>query len=413
MNHYAEDRKILRDLAAEYREIAVSARQKELREEWRQHNSLKKTRPLIVCSWDEGSNVLLTMLEHELRCKTPELRIHERNLRNSIFHSKMEDDWLYEPFVVVDAVKQTPPAGDWGYEPERTRDGQAFVTAPFVLEMEDIKKLVRIDHVIDEAATERKKAFYEDIFGGVLDVCINRRPFYARFGVSDLSTTLAEILGFENMMIAMLEEPELVHAVQEFQRDAVLEQFRQANANGDFTPVGGWWESEGPGYCDDIEDPTAAPVKRTSQELWGFFASQEFTLISPAMFEEFMLAYQMPIMQQYKHVTYGCCEDLTGKIDCLRKIPNLRRIGIAPLANVASCAEQIGRDYVFALRPNPAMVCANGDRSLMRKQLAESLSAARGTCLDVMLKDVSTVQGEPERLFDWVKITRELAEKLC
>jgi hypothetical protein len=205
-----------------------------------------------------------------------------------------------------------------------------------------------------------------------------------------MSTSVAEILGFENMMIAMCEEPELVHAVMKFLQNAVLSQIRQGNERGDFTPIGGWWESEGTAYCEELADPGSMSGTGTTKELWGFFAAQEFTLISPAMFDEFMLSYQMPIMENYGLVSYGCCENLTGKIDNLRKIPNLRRIGITPTADVASCAEQIQRDYVFALRPNPAMVCVNFDRAAVVREMTDCMEAARGTCFDVMLKDVST-----------------------
>ncbi|GAI58840.1 unnamed protein product [marine sediment metagenome] len=48
-------------------------------------------------------------------------------------------------------------------------------------------------------------------------------------------------------------------------------------------------------------------------------------------------------------VAYGCCEDLTYKVDMLRQIPNLRRIAVPPFADAAKCAEQIGRDYVFGI----------------------------------------------------------------
>lgn len=409
MNHLTEDKKILQDLAVQYKEIALSKRQQQLREEWRRHNSLKPGRPLIVCSWDEGSNVALALLRDQLRCQSPMLRQQELFLRNSIYHSTMGDDWTYDPFLVIDAVKKLPPAGDWGYAPVRTKMEQAFITEPIVQNTEDIEKLICIDHHIDEAKTKELQLFYEEIFDGTLDICINRRPFYAHFGISDLSTSLAEILGYENMMIAMLEEPELVHAVLHFMQTAVLTQIHQGNKAGDFTPRGGWWECEGTPYCEELKDPSCQTQKCTSKEIWGFFASQEFTVISPDMFEEFMLQYQLPIMENYGLVSYGCCENLTGKIDNLRKIPNLRRIGITPTANVASCAEQIQRDYVFALRPNPAMVCADFNRQSVYKQMKNCMEAARGTCFDVMLKDISTVQGDPNRLFEWVKITQDIA----
>ena len=48
-----------------------------------------------------------------------------------------------------------------------------------------------------------------------------------------------------------------------------------------------------------------------------------------------MLQYQIPLMAPFGLAAYGCCEDLTPKIDLLRQIPNLRRIAVSPMADVA------------------------------------------------------------------------------
>ena len=103
---------------------------------------------------------------------------------------------------------------------------------------------------------------------------------------------------------------------------------------------------------------TADPVNR--DQLWVFVASQETTAVGPRQFDEFMLQYQIPIMAPFGLVAYGCCEDLTRKIDVLRQIPNLRRIAVSPMADVAQCAEQIGQDYVFSYRPSPTDMVGYG-----------------------------------------------------
>ena len=124
-----------------------------------------------------------------------------------------------------------------------------------------------------------------------------------------------------------------------------------------------------------------------------------------------MLRYQMPIMARFGLISYGCCEQLTDKIGELKKIPNLRRIGVAPVADVRKCAEQIGRDYVLSWKPNPAMVCVGFDANYVRSAIRQGLQDSRGCNVDVMLKDISTVQGHPERLKEWTQIAREEAER--
>jgi len=112
-------------------------------------------------------------------------------------------------------------------------------------------------------------------------------------------------------------------------------------------------------------------------------------------------------------VAYGCCEDLTAKIKILRQIPNLRRIAVSPFANVARCAEQIGKDYVLSYRPSPVDMVAYGFSSeQVRGVLRRDLAACRGCHVDITLKDVETVQHDPTRIPQWVRIAREEIERL-
>jgi hypothetical protein len=84
---------------------------------------------------------------------------------------------------------------------------------------------------------------------------------------------------------------------------------------------------------------------------------------------------------------------------------------VAPAADVARCAEQIGTDYVISYRPNPAeMVCCGFDEDHIRHVLRRDLDACRGLCVDITLKDINTVEGRPERLAAWVRVAREVAD---
>jgi hypothetical protein len=127
------------------------------------------------------------------------------------------------------------------------------------------------------------------------------------------------------------------------------------------------------------------------------------------MFDEFMLQYQIPIVEKFGLAAYGCCEDLTHKIDVLRQIPNLRRIAVSPFANVERCAEQIGTEYVLSYRPSPAdMVSYGFDPDRIRRILRHDLTACKGCHVDITLKDVETVQYDPERVRRWVEIARQV-----
>jgi hypothetical protein len=138
------------------------------------------------------------------------------------------------------------------------------------------------------------------------------------------------------------------------------------------------------------------------------------TLVSPEMHWEFMLAYQAPIMEPFGLSAYGCCEDLTHKIDILRRIRNLRRIAITPRADVQRSCEQVGGDYVCSWRPNPAdVMCCGFDADHVESLIRAGFDAARanGSIIDVTLKDSQTVENDPDRPRRCVEIIRRLAEE--
>jgi hypothetical protein len=255
-----------------------------------------------------------------------------------------------------------------------------------------------------------KFAFLQDAFDDTIDINVYRKPLYYGLGGGDLSTSLAELLGLENMMLYMYDNPELIHELAGFLRDAVLSQYEKAEDCGDWAPTGSWWENQGMPFHKDIPDAKLNGRGFKTNQLWCHMAAQEFTLISSEMHEEFLLNYQMPIMERFGLVSNGCCENLTRKIDLLRKIPNLNRIGVTPTADVAKCAEQIKRDYVFSWRPNPVMVSAYYDPDFIYKEIKKGLDESKGCIVDITLKDISTVQGDPNRMREWVRITRQLTE---
>ena len=109
----------------------------------------------------------------------------------------------------------------------------------------------------------------------------------------------------------------------------------------------------------------------------------------------------------------SCWEPLDDKIDILKKIPNLRKIGCSPWANVETCAEQIGKDYVLSRKPNPAHVAISTDTEVIRKEIEETVKACiKHSCpYDYVLKDISTVSHKPENLIVWAQTVSDVLDK--
>jgi len=402
------DIQVLRELAREYRELFHKEVQDERRDLWRRHNSLKRTRPLIYARWGAAAPEIIYP---HLVCEDPFYRGHEIFLRQMIFQDQIGDDYILEPWITQRASYVTPPDGPWGPKVETTpltMEGGSFKVNSPIKELADISKLAKPQHKINEEETERNVSRLRDAVGDIIEVNVDRGPLYTMWH-GDISTDLAYLRGLEQVMWDMHDNPKWLHEVLAFMRDGILETHEQAERAGDWRLAN--HQNQAMAYAEELRDPCAnsGPVKRA--ELWVFAAAQELTLVSPEMHDEFMLRYQIPIMEKFGLAAYGCCEDLTHKIDIVRKIPNLRRIGVTPRADVVASADQIGEDYVFSWRPNPAeMVCCGFDADHVRKVVGNAMEAAKGCHVDITLKDVQTVENEPDRLRKWVEVVREISD---
>ena len=301
----------------------------------------------------------------------------------------------------------------WGLPVVRNYTGDPGGACKFdypIKQLSDADKMMVPRHGIDEAATALRVKRLSDAIGDIITVNVDRGPAY-RMWTADLSTDLGALRGIEHIMEDMYDNPEWLHGVLKFMSDGVLKTNEEAERAGDWGLCA--HQNQAMPYAEELKDPAPNVNGVRQNELWGYMAAQELTAISPAMHEEFMLRYQMPIMQRFGLVAYGCCEDITRKIQMLRQIPNLRRIAVAPFADAARCAEQIRDDYVLSYRPSPADMVSYGlapDR--VRAILRRDLSACRECHVDITLKDVETVGHDVHRVRNWVAIARSVVDEI-
>ncbi len=408
------DIRVLRDLVQRYADVAALPVQDERRALWREHHSLRPTRPLIMATfgmWNVWCREVFG--NQQMQCQDPFYREHERGLRMHLFAHDIGDDVIQEPWLTQRAAVRYGWDDMWGLPIKRVPssvEGGAWGFDAVLREWSDVDRLVAPRHVVDEAATDRAVAKLHEAVGDLLPINVDRSPICKGFG-ADISTMLARLRGFEQIMYDMYEAPNELHRLLAFMRDGTLANQAEAVTAGDWSRTSG--ECQGMTYCHELPPPAANVFGQSLDSLYAFSASQEFTLISPAQHEEFMLQYQRPIMEQFGLSAYGCCENLTEKIDLLRSVRNLRQIAVAPTAEVAKCAERIGADYVFSWRPNPTdMVCCGWDEDRIRRIIGDGLRAARGCRVHLHLKDIETVEGDPTRLARWVGIVREVADEV-
>ena len=404
-----KQKEVLRELASRYMEVCARPEQNERRRLWALKNSLKPVRPLIYVrafAWRE-------MPDSACVCVDPLFRSIENQLRQALFIDTFNDDTVMEPWVTLKAAHRNY---GWGIAGERNyseQDGDgvgAYKEDYPIRALSDVEKLNVPRHDIDEEATARDLARLEEAVGDIVPVNVNRGPARGIWAM-DIATDLGHLRGIENIMMDMMDNPEWLHSLLGFMRDGILKDHAETEAAGDFGLANHY--NQAMPYAQELDPPAANALGVKRNRLWGYMAAQEYTGVSPAMHEEFLLRYQMPIMEPYGLVAYGCCEDLTRKIDMLRKIPNLRRIAVSPFADVARCAEQIGTDYVISYRPSPAdMVSYRFDPDRVRSIVRRDLEACRGCHVDITLKDVETVEGDRDRVRNWTRLVREVVDSI-
>jgi hypothetical protein len=399
-----KDIQVLRKLVEEYNKVCHDDIQDQRRKLWSAHHSLKETPTLIYVR--EGVALDEIIRPEDAECSDPMFRAHEIWIKKLLYRAAVGDDYVFEPWLTLVASHKVT---GWGLEVETNYSneaGGAYKHISPLKELDDFKKMIVPDHVIDEEQTERNFNKLNDAVGDLIEIHVDRGPAY-RMWSGDIATNLGALRGIETVMLDMMDNPEWLKEVAQFMSDGILRTHEQAEKAGDWSLAEHY--NQAIPYADELKWPKAnsRPAKR--EELWGFFAAQELTLISPEMHDEFMLQYQIPIMEKFGLTAYGCCEDLTNKIDILRQVKNLRRISVAPSANVRKCAEQIGTDYVMSWRPNPAeMVCCGFDPDHIKKVVKEAVDACKGCHMDITLKDVQTVENDPERLKKWVDVVRSV-----
>ena len=415
MHISAHDKDILRKLAEQKAEIAALSVHDEKAELWRRVNQLDPVRPVLWINeipWHEMN------VDDELTlCTTdPFAQQLETTLRRELYQWwHMPGDMIVSPYIECPKIIHSTGVGFEVQEDiVRIDDANEIVShgyIPQITEPEDVEKIQNPVVTYDETTTLTRLALMQDIFAGTLPVkLVGKRGHW--FAPWDNLITWWEP---EQALLDLMLRPEMVHAIVSRLIEAYLCELNQwttldmLSSNNNNTRIG----SGGYGYTNELpldHDAESVPLS----DIWGCCTAQIFVGVSPAMHWEFALQYEMAWLEQFGLTYYGCCEPLDMKLDILRRIPNLRKISMSPWVEPGRGAENIGLDYVYSYKPNPAIV-AEDTFSPARAEaiLRETLVATRqvGCSVEVILKDISTVRYDPTRLWQWHDIVMRQIEE--
>lgn len=409
----AAERTILRDLARRQVEHAHSPANAARRRSWLALDAGRAERPMILCEWGIAFDEVFDA--STLACTSEFARGLERGFRAMLYQQDtVRDDHVIEPWFNcpwkvkatnygVESVKE--------YADNAGQLGARRWEAPLKDLDRDFDRLRPRTFTVDREASLAHRARLEEIFDGILPVRM-RGGFWWTMGMTIVAV---DLIGLENLMLAMYDQPAGLHRLMAFLRDDHLRFAEWLEQEGLLTPnnENDYIGSGSCGYTRRLPQPDWQPgTPARMRDLWVLLESQETVGVGPDLYEEFIFPCQRDIAARFGAVYYGCCEPVHTRWSVLKRLPNLRRVSVSPWCDEAFMAETLGRDYVFSRKPNPTLISTGRfDEEAIRADLRGTLRAARACNLEIIMKDVHTLARQPGRMVRWVELAREEAAR--
>ena len=116
------------------------------------------------------------------------------------------------------------------------------------------------------------------------------------------------------------------------------------------------------------------------------------------------IPYITRMAEPFGMLYYGCCDRLDDRLDLVKRIPNVRKVSCSPWSIREAFAEKIGPKLVMSNKPSPALLVDSSlDIDAISADLIRTRDAAKAhnVNLEFILKDISTIHYQPQRLTDW------------
>lgn len=418
----ANERHAIRELATKWMDFASQPVMNERKRLWKAVHDLRAERPVLLI---ETSSIDGFVSTSELVCEDPFLRAVERNMRDTIRHAEETgDDIVIEPYYRIGWQLEL---SDFGVpvelRPAITAQNEPSLAYTFNFPIKkpgDIKKLKKRTLTVDREKALRFKAVLEDVMGDILPVRVaNYDHFLVEPGDEGwtgmfffgLTWQIYRFIGNNGLLYWLYDAPDTIHRLMSYMLDdririfEFLERERLLEVNTDNQMAG----PRSYGYVSDLPGPDYRG-EVTLKDLWGWAESQETTIISPAMYREFFLPYLARLSSRFGLIYYGCCEPVDDRLELIMEaIPNLRSVSVSGWADFKKVGEMLGKKYVYSRKPTPAYISGkNPDWGLVEEDMKRTYDAARDCNLEILFRDVYTINGDRRRLGEWVAMTKSI-----
>lgn len=406
-----QDRIILRDVAKQQWAWSQTPENKEIEQEWFRHHRFEKGRPMIHLElWTFKKDVI----DKRLKCETPLARKIETTLYEQFLNAQLFGDDRVVPDYFPIYWQTEFNLFDIKIEVVHAEDGHGGdLGHQFQYVIGDLRadyhKLKSSTYGVNREATLAYQKVVEEIFGDLLPTKIQAGCLYAV-----PTQQIVHFMGMENMMMAMMDEPDLFKEMMERVADDTIAYFNWLSQENLILPTTGKQPLGQGTWCYTNELPESLHRPFTPKDVWGFMDSQETVGISPAMFEEFIFPCYEKIAQTFGLLSYGCCEPVHPIWEnSLSKLKHLRKVSVSPWCDEVYMGNQLrGEKIVYHRKPSPNYLGVGSmlDEEGLRKHIRTTLDAARGCQLEFTQRDVYTIHEDENKARRYVEIIREEIE---
>ncbi len=391
----------IRELAKQTIEFSHSELNKERRELWTAIKDLRQIRPVVKIEVNPIKNFVCM---DELECNHSFYRDIEYQLKKNLRHAtEVGDDYVLEDTYNIGLDIESSSYGVELIEKRIQNSDIAFGYNHPIDVPQKTDLLKPRTHTVNLEKTKQRRDQISDILGDILPVKI-----FDSLYVPCLTSDLFKLIGNDNMMFWVYDEPEAMHKLMRYMADDKISLYNKLEREGLIfnNTKGNFVGSGSPGYISDGPRGDRAEMKN----VWVWLESQETTMISPELFREFFLPYIAEFGKMFGLVYYGCCESHDNKWeDIYKAIPNIRAVSVSPWTNIAVLAEQVQNQVVLSKKPASQFISGDiSDWDSVNKELDTVFAAARASNsnLEIIFRDLYTVNGDNEKLKKWVQIAK-------
>ncbi|MBE5777193.1 MAG: hypothetical protein E7326_06760 [Clostridiales bacterium] len=405
-----QDVHVLRTLLQEYAHAASLPVNQEKQRLWIKLNHLHMERPMVLIDqipWNEMD------VDGSLRCLVADTywRQVEDNLRCTLYKFRhMPADMVLNPYVCLPRPIHN---SGWGIEPVSSRHielemGSTAPSREFVNQIQSLDDVERIkipQLTLDEKREAQIIQEADEIFSGIIDYRLTGLCMH--LGIWD---SIAMWMGVENCYFALMDEPEMIHALLEKMTEGLIDMIGQMNRQKLFDIHSHVCHCSQT-FLEDMPKENDLPL---SGNAWAFGLAQLFTSVSPAITDEFEVQYMKRVFPYFGAIYYGCCDRLDDRMHVIEKLPKIRKLSCSPWSEREHFAQVMPRYCVMSNKPNPAFLASGKlDEQLIRDDIRRTIDAAKAhnRNLELILKDISTVNHNPSCLWRWQEIAMEEVQR--